>query len=161
MMNFLPPADSSAVYALIALITDPEAAKERLNALTAQSAAFIAASKEASEKLVAVETGTIALAESETRARACLNELAAAELKGAARQQELTAAEAALAGHKKDFDTHTHNARELLTSMHVDLEARTRAVEQCEKEAVELHERAEQLRADYEAKLAQLKAMVQ
>lgn len=36
-MTFLPPADVASVYALIALITDPEGAKARLDELSAEA----------------------------------------------------------------------------------------------------------------------------
>lgn len=153
----IPPADVQSVYALIALITDPKAAKGWLDKVAEAKSDADKVLAEANEKLRQADNATLTAT---TMASAARRDAAAAEaLKDECdkRQQELSRQTDHFLAEKAKFEADSKAVQATLDTSRRVLTDRELAITERENSAHRIAEAAQAKVKEYDAKLADLK----
>lgn len=161
------PAETSALFALLAVIADPTAAKARLDELVAEKLAALDAVAEADGKLKAAEAAEAAGNDARDKA-ALQHESGLVDIAEKTTELDARARKIALREAATSDMLATIGAKEVdLTKQEADLTERAAAIVAREEEVVAretmaetLEAEAQALKTEYETKIAALKAAV-
>lgn len=161
MMNPRPPSPvpMAELFALIALIKDPDAVKSKLEELNTATAEYTVAVGEHNAKLAEIAKREAAVAEAE---KAAADKESKAARKADAAEQRAQASKEEAARVRADIEQlrkERAEFNEFKARVQRDFNTRSANLALSEKTAAEALESAEAFKAEYEGKLAQIKAL--